>query len=324
MERKKYCSAAFLDVSQAFDKVWHTGLLFKLRNILPINYFCIIKSYLQNRTYLVRHLNEETPLFTINAGVPQGSVLGPLLYVIYTHDLPAMNDTMIATFADDTVILASHADPAIASLRLQESLNHLQTWLEHWNIRVNETKSAHVTFTNRRGICPAVTLNGRHIPQSNDAKYLGMHLDSRLTWKKHLLTKRVQLGLILHKLYWLAGRKSKLSITNKLLIYKAILKPVWSYGIQLWGTASASNIAIMERFKSKVLRMIVDAPWYVPNKVIAHDLQIPAIKDVIKSESISYRKRLESHPNLLARQLYSHNLERRLKRHYPRDAMSRF
>jgi hypothetical protein len=65
-------------------------------------------------------------------------------------------------------------------------------------------------------------------------------------------------------MYWLLGRKSKLSTDNKLLIYKTILKPVWAYGIQLWGTASTSNIEIVERFQSKAL-CITDAPWYVPN-----------------------------------------------------------
>jgi hypothetical protein len=69
----------------------------------------------------------------------------------------------------------------------------------------------------------------------------------------------------LHLLYWLLGWKSQLSTNNKLLLYKTILKPIWTYGIQLWGTASTSNFEILERFQSKVLRMIVDAPWYVPN-----------------------------------------------------------
>jgi hypothetical protein len=64
---------------------------------------------------------------------------------------------------------------------------------------------------------------------------------------------------------------SKLSTTNKLLLYKTILKPIWTYGIQLWGTASTSNIEILERFQSKVLRIIVDAPWYVPNSLIRRD-----------------------------------------------------
>jgi hypothetical protein len=76
-------------------------------------------------------------------------------------------------------------------------------------------------------------------------------------------------------MFWLLGRKSKLSTSNKLLIYKTILKPILTYEIQLWETASTSNIEILERFQSNALRMIVDAPWYVPNTVIRRDLQIP-------------------------------------------------
>jgi hypothetical protein len=78
---------------------------------------------------------------------------------------------------------------------------------------------------------------------------------------------------------FLFGRlKSKLSTSNKLLIYKTILKPIWTYGIQLCGTASTTNIEILERLQSKALRMIVDAPWYVPSTVIRRDLQIPQLK----------------------------------------------
>jgi hypothetical protein len=66
-------------------------------------------------------------------------------------------------------------------------------------------------------------------------------------------------------MYWLLGRQSKLTTSNKLLAYKAVLKPIWTYGLQLWGTASASNIEILERFQSKALRMITEAPWYVTN-----------------------------------------------------------
>jgi hypothetical protein len=84
--------------------------------------------------------------------------------------------------------------------------------------------------------------------------------------------QNTQLGISLTKMYWLLECKSNLSANNKLLIYKAILKPIWTYGIQLWGTTSNSNIEILERFQSKVLRLIVNAPWYVPNSVIRKDL----------------------------------------------------
>jgi hypothetical protein len=71
------------------------------------------------------------------------------------------------------------------------------------------------------------------LPQAEEAKYLGLHLDTRLTCHKHIFAKRKHLGITLSKMYWLLGRKSKLSIINKLLAYKVILKPIWNYGIQL-------------------------------------------------------------------------------------------
>jgi hypothetical protein len=82
-------------------------------------------------------------------------------------------------------------------------------------------------------------------------------------------------------MYWLLGRNSRLSLPNKLLLYKTILKPIWTYGIQLWGTASTSNFEILERFQSKALRIIVDAPWYVPNNHNRRDLQMTSDKEEI-------------------------------------------
>jgi hypothetical protein len=107
--------------------------------------------------------------------------------------------------------------------------------------------------------------------------------------------KRKQLGISLTKLYWILGSKSKLSTSNK-LIYKAILKPIWTYGIQLWGTTSNSNIEILERFQSKVLRLKVNGPWYVPNSVIHKDLHIPSVKEEISRFSSHYDFRISVHP----------------------------
>jgi hypothetical protein len=84
---------------------------------------------------------------------------------------------------------------------------------------------------------------------------------------------------------------------NKLLLYKTILKPIWTYGIQLWGTASTSNIKILKHLQSKALRMIVDAPWYVPNTLVRRDLQIPSIKEEISHYSSHFSARLTAHPN---------------------------
>jgi hypothetical protein len=146
-------------------------------------------------------------------------------------------------------------------------------------------------------MCRPVHINNVQLPQEEFAKYLGLHIDRRLTWHKHIFVKQKELGIALTKMYWLLGQKSKLSTSNELLIYKTILKPIWTYGIQLWGTASTSNTEILERFQSKALSIIVDAPWYVPNTVIGRDLQITRVKQEICHYSSEYSARLVTHPN---------------------------
>jgi hypothetical protein len=120
------------------------------------------------------------------------------------------------------------------------------------------------------------------LPQKNGEKYLGVHLDRRLTWAKYIKTKRKQLNLKAKQIHWLLRRRSTLSFESKLLLYKAVLKPIWTYGIQLWGTASNSNIEILLRFQSKTLRCILNAPRYINNHRIHEDLQMITVLSEIK------------------------------------------
>jgi len=200
LESKRYCSAAIIDISQAFEKVWHTGLFYKLKRAFSHPAYTILKSYLTDRTFQMRYQEEYTTLYTIQSGVPQGSILGPIIYSIYTADLLETEQTMTATYADDTEILASHQNPITASTNLQHHLNQPEKWLKRWRIKANENEST-LTFSLKRETCPAVTLNGQHIPQGETAKYLGIHLDRRLIWQNHIFTKRKQLGFKLHRMY---------------------------------------------------------------------------------------------------------------------------
>jgi retron-type reverse transcriptase len=130
LENKRYCTAAFLDISQAFDKVWHTALFLKLKQALSHPEYTLLRSYLTNRMFQVRYQEEYTMLHPIYAGVPQGSILGPILYTIFTADLPEAEQTHNATYADDTAILASHEDPIVATKKLQTHLHRLEHWLQ--------------------------------------------------------------------------------------------------------------------------------------------------------------------------------------------------
>ena len=221
--------------------------------------------------------------------------------------------------------LATGEDPAIASSTLQRSLDSMEKWFQKWGFKINEKKSSHVTFTLRKQTCPQVTINSTIIPSKDSVRYLGMTLDRRLTWKQHILDKSKKLRDKLKKFCWLIGRRSNLSTQNKITLYKAVIKPIWTYGIQLWGTASNSNIEILQRFQSKTLRSLIDAPWYVTNETIHRDLKIPTVKEEIAKYSNRYIKRINKRRNpLIAKLLNTSDQIRRLKKHYPLDLSTRF
>jgi len=119
-------------------------------------------------------------------------------------------------------------------------------------------------------------------------------------------------------MYWLIGRNSSLSLHNKLLIYKQILKPVWTYGIQLWGCTRQSNIDIKHRFQNKVLRNMVNAPWYIRNNDLHRDLQVDVVTSEIHRFAQKHEGRLHHHENVKAIQLLDNiGIVDRLKREKP-------
>ncbi|CAF4921618.1 unnamed protein product [Pieris macdunnoughi] len=303
LEKKEYCSAVFIDIQQAFDRVWHKGLLYKLKTLLPNSFYMILKSYLDQRRFQVKYEEELSRLYYITASVPQGSVLGPVLYSIYTADLPETENVVTATYADDTACLASDVNANNASLKLQEQLNKVNVWLQRWRIKPSITKSIQVTFTLRKGDCPPVHIEDKPLPSKNSVKYLGLHLDRRLTWANHIKAKKTEATLKFKELSWLLGPQSRLTLSNKLLVYKAIIQPVWTYGIELWGCASNSNIEILQRFQNIALRTISCAHWFVRNTEIHEYLEMPTVKEVIRKNSSRYRERLTKHTNELAKNL---------------------
>ncbi|GAB0094051.1 hypothetical protein DMENIID0001_092720 [Sergentomyia squamirostris] len=224
---------------------------------------------------------------------------------------------MVATFADDTAVLASHESSVVASQMTQNAVSMISKWMKTWRISVNATKSTHVTFTLRKETSPEVFWDNNPIPPHNCD--LGFHLDRRLTWRDHIWTKRKQLVLQFRKMYWLLGRKPKLNLNNKVLIYKTILKPVWTYGLELWGSAAKSNVEIIQRFQSKVLRAITNAPFFVSNETLHHDLEIPYVQAERARIGQRYRGRIDMHPNPLVYKLTHPDVFNRLRRRGPED-----
>jgi hypothetical protein len=130
-----------------------------------------------------------------------------------------------------------------------------------------------------------------------------MTLVAKLRWKAHVKKKREELGLKYKKMYWITRRRSALSIHNKLMLYKQILKLVRTYGIQLWGCTKQSNIDIIQRFQNKVLRNIAGAPWYIRNTDLHRDLQMEMVTNEFGKFAKKDDERLLHHVSVEAIQL---------------------
>jgi len=117
----------------------------------------------------------------IYTGVPQGGILSPILFNIYTSNQPVSQNTIVADYVDDKAIISIDKNPQIVSANLQTHLNLISEWYTKWRIKPNPNKSAHTTFTLCHSFCPNVSLHNVPIPMSDTVRYLGLNLDKRLT-----------------------------------------------------------------------------------------------------------------------------------------------
>jgi hypothetical protein len=167
-------------------------------------------------------------------------------------------------FANDTAVMATGETVDISIRKLQSAVNKVAIW-KKWPIKLNESKSVYIIITSKNIRQQPSFISGTQVPYANTAKYLGMNLHAKLRWKEHIKKRRDELNIKFRKMYWLLGRNSEMSIHNKIILYKQVIGPVWSYGIQLWGCASDSNIQVIQHYQNKMQEFIVNAPWYARN-----------------------------------------------------------
>lgn len=320
LEQKHFCNVVFLDVAQAFDRVWHQKLAFKLSKMLPGNHVQLLMSYIADRFFRVRFEDSYSEFRPIRAGVPQGSVLSPLLYSLFTADIPKPKKGKLGIFADDTAVASSAPTYDETVVALQESLDDIQEWTGNDRTVLNATKSVNVVFTLRPYVHTPLVLKNTAIPHSCKAPYLGLIMDSRLNWKEHILTKKKQIEIKHRKMLWLLGKRSKLSLDNKILLYKSMIRPIWAYGSQMWACAAYSNLMLIERTQNKILRQMAGARWYERNTDIRGELGIEEMDTFISRLYNNYEERLGRHPNPEAMSLLDWvSNPRRLKRRKPHE-----
>lgn len=204
---------------------------------MNLNIIKLVDSFLSDRTFQIRVGSHLSNKFNIKAGIPQGAVLSPILYNLYTADVPNnLLNTNICTFADDTAIL-SHS----------RNLNLSAVYLKIWKIKINPSKCQLINLSHKNANPSREIKLSEVIPWKNSIKYLGIRFDRRLTRSCHIQYTIDKVENRTNQLYPIFGRKSCLDINNKRLLYLACVRPIILYDSVVWGQTVSSHLRVLER-----------------------------------------------------------------------------
>ena len=255
LNQKASTGLILCDVEKAFDRVWHDALLYKMIKLsFPIYLTRMIKSFLCNRSFRVRINNFLSTTRKFNYGVPQGAVNSPRSPI-----------TSMALFADDTALFVSSPKSRFIKSNLKKHATTIDNYFNKWKINLNHHKTQALFFTRRRTLeLPGRNINvfNNQIQWETNVKYLGLYLDKKLTFNKHIeyVIQKAQMGIRI--LYPLLNRKSELNIKNKLLLYKVAIRPIFTYGCPAFRHIAMTHIKKLQILQNKTLKLILDKPWF--------------------------------------------------------------
>ena len=252
--------AIFLDLAKAFDTVSHDILLQKLE-VYGIRGNCLklFESYLKNRYQFVKLDNEKSEVCLVEYGVPQGSILGPLLFLLYINDLSSATNLFVKLFADDTFLCAQNKDAKLLEEEVNSELDKVYNWMCSNRLTLNISKSKYMIISNKRKKEPlSININDTELEQCDSYKYLGVLFDKDLNWKPHI---EYICGKISKSVGGLAMLRHRTSISVLREVYHALINSYTKYGILAWGNASDTVLQPLKSLLNKVVRIITFAPY---------------------------------------------------------------
>lgn len=224
-----------MDVEKAFDTVWHNGLIFKLLQSNIPKYLCaIIANFLSDRTFVVSVNNTLSAAETINAGLPQGSILSPTLYSIYTSDFVIPPYIQVAYYADDTALITSSKLTKTILKKMEKGFASCKKYFHKWKIKINSSKTQSIIFpfnnSPKRLPTRQIKFDNEFVDIQKDVKYLGVWLDKKLNFSKHIDETCKKSIRSLRSLWPMLNKRSTLNKKNKNLLYKSVIRPTLTYG----------------------------------------------------------------------------------------------
>ena len=296
---KQSTLALFLDITKAYDMVNTEGLLIKLHQIgIQGRAFLWIKEFLCNRCHQVQVNTSLSSFKKSENGVPQGSVISPLLFNIMINDIPLPANSNNSLFADDIAIWEPRKNVKQANKNLQKHLDKIIEWSAQWGIQFSAPKTKLIEFGkghNNRKFKPFVTINNETIKCDDSVKFLGMHFDKGFTWKMHIDSVIKKCNKYLNIMRVISGQSWGIGKKNLLKVYRATIKALISYGAPTYINAKQEQLKRLDTIQFKALKIANGSIRSTPNNSLLANSAEPPLHIQRIQQTLKYFVNAKTH-----------------------------